>query len=192
MDCLYKDIDYTNKTVGGYEVLGFSHIHTFPSGQTTHYWKVKCIHCGTERTSARQKVIQSFQGGCASCVKDRFSGVNSFNWNEDNILNVPSMYYHAIKGAAAKRKIDFNLSRKDLDDLFIKQKGKCIYTGFDLYFGDNKKRGTASLDRIDSNLGYTVDNVQWIHKDANLMKMDLTHDRFIEICKIITENNKNV
>ena len=37
---------------------------------------------------------------------------------------------------------------------------------------------TASLDRIDSSKGYTEDNIQWVHKDVNQMKMDLPEQRF--------------
>lgn len=49
-------------------------------------------------------------------------------------------------------------------------------------------KGTASPDRIDSSLGYTKDNVQWVHKDVNTIKWDLSHDRFVKLCKTITEN----
>jgi hypothetical protein len=60
-----------------------------------------------------------------------------------------------------------------------------------LHFGNNTIRGTASLDRIDSKLGYNINNIQWVHKDVNTIKWDLSHDKFIEICQIITERVKN-
>jgi hypothetical protein len=47
---------------------------------------------------------------------------------------------------------------------------------------------TASLDRIDSSKGYFKGNVQWIHKDLNVMKMDLTEEKFIDYCKLVYEN----
>ena len=53
---------------------------------------------------------------------------------------------------------------------------------------ERSKNRTASLDRIDSNKGYTIDNVQWVHKDINKMKMDLEEDVFIDNCKLIIEN----
>ncbi len=49
---------------------------------------------------------------------------------------------------------------------------------------------TASLDRIDSTKGYTLDNIQWIHKDLNKMKMNFANDYFIKTCKLVAENNK--
>ena len=47
--------------------------------------------------------------------------------------------------------------------------------------------GTASLDRIDSKKGYTIDNIQWVHKDVNKMKMDLQEEDFFRIVKEIYE-----
>ena len=50
----------------------------------------------------------------------------------------------------------------------------------------NKNR-TASLDRIDSKLGYTSNNIQWVHKDLNYMKSDLDQSVFIEWCRKVVE-----
>ena len=49
---------------------------------------------------------------------------------------------------------------------------------------------TASLDRIDSSQPYVVTNIQWVHKDVNLMKMDLDEDWFVALCWVVT-NHKN-
>ena len=42
---------------------------------------------------------------------------------------------------------------------------------------------TASLDRKDSSLGYTLDNIQWVHRTVNKIKLDLQQDEFVEWCK---------
>ena len=47
----------------------------------------------------------------------------------------------------------------------------------------------ASIDRMNNNLGYTKDNIQWIHKDANKMKSDYNNEYFIELCKEVAKNN---
>lgn len=69
---------------------------------------------------------------------------------------------------------------------YEKQGGLCAMTGWPLGIEcSSKKRGnkTGSLDRIDSNKGYEVDNIQWVHKDVNQMKWSLSGERFIEICR---------
>lgn len=48
--------------------------------------------------------------------------------------------------------------------------------------------GTASLDRIDSTKGYVEENVQWVHKDVNFMKSNLTEQRFKELISKIYHN----
>jgi hypothetical protein len=45
------------------------------------------------------------------------------------------------------------------------------------------------LDRIDSNLGYVVGNVQWVLKEINIMKHTMSHDYFINLCSIISNNH---
>lgn len=48
------------------------------------------------------------------------------------------------------------------------------------------------LDRIDSSKGYIEGNVQWVHKDVNMMKQNYSQKYFIEMCKKIYETNKNI
>jgi hypothetical protein len=64
-------------------------------------------------------------------------------------------------------------------------------------FGIAKKtaaghRGTASLDRIDSTLGYVTGNVQWVHKSVNHMKSDTPEEEFVEWCRRIVAHSDSV
>jgi len=47
---------------------------------------------------------------------------------------------------------------------------------------------TASLDRINSSKGYTLDNVQWVHKTVNIMKQGLSDEDFKYWIKMIGDN----
>ena len=49
----------------------------------------------------------------------------------------------------------------------------------DLRNTDNNN-DSISLDRIDSSKGYEENNVQWVHKDINLMKNKYDNKYFIE------------
>ena len=86
-----------------------------------------------------------------------------------------------------RRKVTITI--EDAWDKFLAQNGKCALTGLSLTFSMNEKKDktqTASLDRIDSNKGYTIDNVQWVHKTVQVMKMDLDEQEFVNFCKLIS------
>ena len=55
-------------------------------------------------------------------------------------------------------------------------------------FSDN----TASLDRIDSSKPYIKGNMQWLHKDVNIMKNAYNINYFINMCRIICERTKDI
>lgn len=80
------------------------------------------------------------------------------------------------------RGLEFEVTIDYLWDLYKCQGGKCSLTGDEIQLSNGKSQ-SASLDRIDSSRGYVVGNVQWVHKDINLMKMDFNQEHFIELCK---------
>ena len=76
--------------------------------------------------------------------------------------------------------IDVDIMREKYDE----QGGLCALTGIPLQFKPVK---TASLDRIDNNIGYTSDNIQWVLKDINKMRNNLTVEHFIEMCEAVAK-----
>lgn len=184
---VFKGKDYLGEVCGSYRVLGYARKHRCPSGQTQDYWKVECVHCGAIKEIGKQHVLNAHQEGCSSCKKVRFAGTKSALWKGDG-EHVTGMYFGKTKHSAEKRKLEFSVTREDMEEQFKKQNGKCAYTGMELHFGDKTVRPTASIDRIDSAVGYTKENIQWVHKDVNHMKMDMNHAQFIGICRTITEN----
>ena len=54
-------------------------------------------------------------------------------------------------------------------------------SGLELRFQTTRKDydATASLDRIDSSKGYIKGNVQWVHKNINYMKQEMTNEEFL-------------
>lgn len=75
----------------------------------------------------------------------------------------------------------FEITIQDAWNKFVSQNGLCAISGESLCF--SVKNCTASLDRIDNSKHYSVDNIQWVHKTINVMRMDLSVDEFIEWCK---------
>jgi hypothetical protein len=73
---------------------------------------------------------------------------------------------------------------------FLQQDRKCALTGLPLTINYSRLTGdphTASLDRIDSSKGYVRGNIQWIHKDVNMMKRIYDQGYFIEMCRLVAE-----
>lgn len=97
------------------------------------------------------------------------------------------------KQRATKAGREFELTRDFVVELNEKQEGKCALTGWDLdwtpsYTGKRVcPPRRASLDRIDSSKGYTLDNVQLVCDMANRVKSAYGQDEFIKMCRAITE-----
>ena len=79
------------------------------------------------------------------------------------------------------------MSKKFLYDLFLKQDKKCKLTNLDISFQNN----TASLDRINSKIGYIEKNVVWVYKDINIMKNGYDLGYFISMCDRVSNLHKN-
>jgi hypothetical protein len=152
------------------------------------YWKAKC-DCGQETIVQTAKLNNGHTQTCG-CSRLR-------TWEESPMFTgcgkVSGKYFSDIKAGALSRNLKFEITVKDMWDLFVKQEGKCALSKIDIHFENSKNYSskTASLDRIDSLKGYTIDNIQWVHKDVNYMKMDLSQEKFINYCKLIAKANEN-
>lgn len=92
-----------------------------------------------------------------------------------------------------RRNISFNLGVEDAWKRFVEQRGWCVLTGLEIdwasYSGMTERGtqrcsgGSASLDRIDNSRGYEPGNIQWVHKDVNCMKWDLTTEELKYWCQ---------
>ena len=93
---------------------------------------------------------------------------------------------------AKYRNQEFNITLDDLLEQWDKQNGLCPYSGVKLIhpirIKDESLIFMASLDRIDSNLGYIKGNIQFISAATNLAKNNMTHEQRVEFCKLIASN----
>jgi hypothetical protein len=100
----------------------------------------------------------------------------------------PFRYYLRI---ARKRDPDHDLTLPFLKDLWEEQQGICVYSGVGLvpYIEcQNHPIYTASLDRIDSSLGYCQNNVQFISIAMNWMKASMSDSEVVKLLRLITAN----
>lgn len=147
-------------------------------------YKIIC-KCGYETIKDEGALRKS--KSCRTCVKHlsnntKFSGFKELSGDQ----------WGQILNNANKRNIEVAISIEEAYALYIKQNKKCALSNIDIRLGYKCTEGrpTASLDRIDSKKGYTIDNIQWVYKDINLMKWSRDNDSFIQICKAVAENNK--
>jgi hypothetical protein len=75
-------------------------------------------------------------------------------------------------------KYDKDIDIVFLENLWQKQNGRCAISNIPLILGGIMKPNRASLDRIDSNLGYLRNNVQFVAYSLNLGKQAFTDEQF--------------
>lgn len=166
-------------------VISFSHLN-----KTRHaVWKCLC-DCGNETFAQSRLLINGAKKSCG-CLQNQI-GKNSGTWKGCGDLSYT--HYSKIIREAKIRNITFDISIKFLWELYEKQNKKCALSGEPIKFSSKVHifDRTASLDRIDSNKGYTKDNVQWVHKDINMMKQTHNNEEFLLWCKKITKHNLGV
>jgi hypothetical protein len=148
----------------------------------------QCVcECGKELEVERFNLIR---GLTKSCGCNRYpKGKISRSWKGCGDLHKTS--WSRIKLDADQRHLPFSVTMEYLWELFLKQNKKCALSGEPLCFKSQSRKfdGTASLDRIDSSLGYVIGNVQWVHKDINIMKHKFSQEHFKELCRKVVNYN---
>jgi hypothetical protein len=81
------------------------------------------------------------------------------------------------KQAKKSRYLEFNVTVEYLLQLWMKQNGKCAIENIPLSI-ETHSITIASLDRINSDVGYVEGNVQWVTKRVNIAKSNLSDADF--------------
>ena len=125
---------------------------------------------------------------CPSCRTSQNNKSSNRNVKKENnpawkgLNDVPGKVFSKLKRDAIKRGLCFEITIEDIFNQYLKQNKHCAFTGSYIIFGDD-----ASIDRIDSNLGYTTDNIQIVHKKLNMIKKDMPNQEFILWCKAVAK-----
>ncbi len=149
-------------------------------------WCKPCSKCGKEQSYLRKTyAISSFDENklCKSC-SNKMPENNSHKGWVMGVLRKSFVGKYIIN--AKIRNIDWDVSHEYLANLLLKQDMKCKLTGWDIS-ALNVSNNTASLDRINSKLGYVEGNVQWVHKMVNMCKQNYSQEEFINMCKAINQ-----
>ncbi len=138
-------------------------------------WICQC-NCGIIKLVQSTHLKRGSSTQCMACAKFQgYEQISLSHWN------------HIVKSAQQRQYI-FTITIQEAWNQFLRQKQKCALTGQHLVFARLYQIDlqTASLDRIDSSTGYIINNIQWIHKDINMLKGPLVEDKFIQLCKLVT------
>ena len=124
----------------------------------------------------------------------RFQYFNYIEKEIDNKLAIKHIrkLFKTCKSSIKKRQkkerpiecFEFDLTIDFILNLARKQGNRCAYSGKELIW-TIKNNYSTSIDRIDSDKGYTKDNVHLVSKIANQAKNNLTHDEFLEMINTI-------
>ena len=153
-------------------------------------WCKKCHSCGVEQSYLRRNyAYYSFvlKKECKQCSS------NNINKNGVKIYKgIRVSWFNKFKTNAELRGLDWDITIDDLVNLYKKQKGKCALTGWYIYFPENghPQKTNASIDRIDSSLGYTLENIQLVEKKVNMMKQQYSQEEFISVCVAVADKIK--
>lgn len=179
--------DLTNKKFGKLFVIS----RGSNSSQNRVRWLCQC-DCGNKKEIIANSLKSGRTISCG-CMVNR-TGNNNPTWK--GVGDLSSRFFNTFRqnanGIKTKKKKEFTITIEYAWELFEKQKQRCAISGIELSLSDvkNKCTPTASIDRIDSNKGYIPGNIQWVHKDINIMKNIYDQEYFISICKLIAVNNK--
>lgn len=172
---------YIGKVIGGIRIVK-------PTGLVGGRMTVECLclACDQPFTATFHNV---YRGNYKSCGCKQFRSTAS-NPKWKGYGEISASYFYSLRRGARDRDLSFNISIKEVWNLFLAQGRKCKLSGVILNFSSSRVAadGTASLDRIDPKIGYESDNVQWVHKEINWMKQQLTNEEFIRWIKLICQN----
>lgn len=185
--CLYPNRNNNNKYV---DLTGkiFNKLTVEKRHDNKGKTKWECVcECGVKTIVISEYLKNGHTQSCG-CIKNK---EKSKKWS--GYQDISGKFWNRLKYSAKERKLDFNLDIEYLWELYLKQNRKCALSGIDIIFATKSlsKDGTCSLDRKDSSMGYIKDNVQWVHKEVNKIKQDLSDDKLIYWCRLISNNRRD-
>lgn len=178
-----RKFNILGKTFGMLRVEAYSHCNGAPHG---HYWFCSCS-CGSFRLRPYNK-HDLMSGRITNCGCVRKVSLEKRRKPNNHALWVK--IYQNVMWGAKKRKYNFELTFDQVKKLCTKP---CFYCG-----RENVNRRTSKwseirfngIDRIDNDLGYTLENSVTACGPCNKLKSDMSQEEFINLIKLISTNLK--
>lgn len=154
---------------------------------------MKCKTCNIDKSlDCFQKGVRNYNTWntkCYACMNIK-RAINRQEWSKNAPIKeiLEELLKAAKRRGKQKEKYKCTITLDELYDIYIKQSGKCYISGR-LMQTDVGSPDRISLDRIDSNKGYTKENVALACVKVNIMKLDTNLDVFAKYIKNIYEYN---
>lgn len=170
---LYDDL--TGKTFGNLicETKGSGYRHRDGIWTT---WICQC-KCGNKVEVRASSLVSNHTKSCGCTKRARIQKAHFRGYKE-----ISGSYWGSVTGNARRRDLRFEVTKEQVWDIYERQGHKCALSGVPIIFSLDKHQRTASIDRIDSSLGYTISNIQIVHRVVNKMKNNFNQNQFIEMC----------
>ncbi len=152
-------------------VIGRETVIRNDGGKANTFYMCKCL-CSREY---RRRGLRIHGKGCPSCAQRVWitTDISEGKWS-------------SIRNSAIKRDKEFYIKPEEVQSLFEAQNKKCYFSGVPLVFVN-----TASVDRIDGQRGYTLDNIRIVHKYINMLRQNRQDDEFIKWCSLVASFSNN-
>lgn len=159
--------------------------------------KTNCVCCGKEIFYKKHKFSQIKHHTCSrSCRNEMIKTLYKGDENPRALkLNkIEKFFYdriYTIKRRSDIKGWEFNLTYKDLLEIYEKQGKCCYYTKLPLRLFGPKNYDTLSVDRIDSNKGYSKDNIVLALLCVNMFKSNYDLKDMKEVFKSLEMGYNN-
>lgn len=139
--------------------------------------------CGVKKTLHLASILHWGIKSCG-CLKKKLTRLKFHQ-------EISRSYWNNLINKCIIHNYEITITIEDVWSKYLQQNRKCALTGLDISWGTFRKRTdqTVSVDRIDSNVGYRIDNIQLVHKIVNIMKGFLSNEEFICFCNAVAKTH---
>jgi len=150
-----------------------------------------CIICGENDGIM---FYQNRKNKCKKCMSNEYKNKSEDEkkeyinkqkkWRDNNLIRYR---VDSSKHRANRKGLVFEITDEIIQQKLKEQDGKCYISKQQLVMLENDWYG-ISLDRLDNNLGYTIDNTILVTKFVNTSKNTLPLDDYLKLLKEVCNN----
>lgn len=147
-----------------------------------------CFKCKTSKpVSLYFKHAQTADGLHSWCKECCTTGNNQSRAKQNSTIEGRAkVFLRNAKNSAIKRKQVFNLTVSSITECWHTQLGVCAYSGRQMTL-EAGKLNTVSIERINSNIGYTPENTVLVCQAINRMKSNFGFEDFYALCRDVAD-----